>query len=213
MPFSFIPDTYYRKGLYSSPKPEILGREGAARVVALGPSVSDIKINDRVLWLATGGYAEYTATPAEKSVKITDDKISSADACAAFLQGITALTMAEESYHVEKGDWVMVTAASGGTGGSLCQIFRAKGAHIIAVVGSEPKVATAKENGADHVLDESKVDVQEETMKLTGGKGVAAVFDGVGKATFDRSLDCLAQNGSMLSFGNASGEVDPFRIK
>ena len=206
-----ITDTYFRTGLYASPKPEILGREGAGHIVSVGPSVNEFKPSDRVLWIAQGGYAEYTAAPVAKTVKIPD-ALSSSDACAAFLQGLTATTMVEESYKVLKGDWILVTAASGGVGTLLCQILKAIGAHTIAIVGSEPKVSVAKDHGAEIVLVEGSVDVKEEVKKYTGGKGVAAVFDGVGKTTFDRSLDCLARKGTMVSFGNASGAVEPFKI-
>ena len=161
--------------------------------------------------MGSSGYAEYTAAPAAKTIKIPDS-ISSLDACAAILQGLTALTLTEEAYKVEKGDWVLVLAASGGVGGWLCQILRAKGARTIATVGSEGKVAVAKESGSEVVLVEGKDNVLEKVKELTGGAGVAAVFDGVGKDTFDRSLECLARKGTLASFGNASGAVPPFPI-
>ena len=167
--------------------------------------------SDRVVWMGSSGYAEYTAAPAAKTVKIPDS-ISSPDACAAILQGLTALTLVEEAHKVRKGDWVMVLAASGGVGGWLCQILRAKGAHTIATVGSEAKVGVAKDAGAEVVLVESQGGVVEQVKKLTGGEGVVAVFDGVGKDTFDRGLECVARKGTMVSFGNASGAVAPFTI-
>lgn len=158
-----------------------------------------------------GGYAEYTAVPWDNVLKIPE-AVSLADACAAMIQGLTAITLVEEAHKVERDDWVMVLAASGGTGGWLCQVLKAKGAHTIATVGSEGKVAVAKESGAEVVLVEGTMDVKEEVMKLTGGKGVVAVFDGVGKNTFDRSLSCVARKGTMVSFGNASGALEPFLI-
>lgn len=204
-------DTYFRSGLYPSPKPEILGREAAGHVVALGPGVDGFSKSDRVVWVGSRGYAEYTAAPAAKSIKIPD-AITTSDACAAILQGLTALTLVEEAHKVEKGDWVLVLAASGGVGGWLCQILRAKGAHTIATVGSLGKVQVAKESGAEIVLVEGQADVQEEIMQKTGGEGVIAVFDGVGKSTFDRSLEVIARKGTVVSFGNASGAVEPFAI-
>lgn len=161
--------------------------------------------------MGISGYAEYTAAPTAKTIAIPD-AISSADACAALLQGLTALTLVEEAYKVEKGDWVMVLAASGGVGGWLCQVLRAKGARTIATVGSEGKVAVAKESGAEVVLVEGKDSIVEKVKEYTGGAGVVAVFDGVGKDTFERGLECVARKGTLASFGNASGPVAPLFI-
>lgn len=161
--------------------------------------------------MGSSGYAEYTAAPAAKTIKVPES-ISSPDAAAALLQGLTALTLTEESHKVEKGDWVLVLAASGGVGGWLCQILRAKGAHTIATVGSEGKVSVAKESGAEVVLVEGRDNVAEKVKDLTGGAGVAVVFDGVGKDTFERSLECVQRKGTLASFGNASGAVPPFTI-
>jgi len=205
-------DTYFRTGLYPSPKPEILGKEASGHIMSLGPSVSGFSPNDRVAFLSgNAGYAEYTAAPAAKTLKIPE-VIKSVDACAALLQGLTALTLTEEGHAVKKGDWVLVLAASGGVGTWLCQILKAKGVHTIATVGSEGKAATAKENGAEVVLVEGEGVVQEKVKECTDGKGVIAVFDGVGKSTFDRSLEVLARKGTLVSFGNAAGAVEPFAI-
>ena len=208
-------DTYYRTGLYPSSKPEILGREAAGRVISIGPGVDGFAENDRVVWMGTSGYAEYTATPVTHVTKIPE-AVSSKDACAAILQGLTAVTLVEESHKVEKGDWVLVLAASGGVGGWLCQILRAKGAHTIATVGSQSKAQVAKDAGAEVVVVEEEEagdeGVKKVVMERTGGEGVRAVFDGVGKKTFDRSLDVVARKGTVVSFGNASGAVEPFSI-
>ncbi|KAL8784845.1 MAG: hypothetical protein Q9213_003749 [Squamulea squamosa] len=147
-------DTYFRTGLYPNPKPMILGREASGTVAALGSQVPQslgFSNGDRVVYMAVSAYAEYTTCPAEKVMKIPDD-ITSADACAAFLQGLTALTLVEETHKVQSGDWVLVLAATGGVGGWLCQILRAKGAKTIGTVGSEGKVDIAKEQGADVVV-------------------------------------------------------------
>lgn len=204
-------DTYFRTGLYPSPKPRILGQEASGHIVSLGPRVTGFAEDDRVVWMGTGGYAEYTAASASKTVKIPE-AIGSVRACAAILQGLTALTLTEEAHPVRKGDWVLVLAASGGVGGWLCQILRAKGAHTIAVVGSEGKVDVAKDSGAEVVVVEGEGVVQEKVKECTGGQGVVAVFDGVGKSTFDRSLEVVARKGTVASFGNASGPVPPFTI-
>lgn len=209
-------DTYFRTGLYPSPKPEILGREGAGTIVSLGSPSDDSKMlglreGDPVVWMGTGGYAEYTAVPAEKVLKIPGG-ISERDACAACLQGLTALTLVEEAYPVQSGDWVLVLAATGGVGGWLCQVLRAKGARAIATVSTQEKVAEAKRLGAEVVVVEKEGEVERVVEELTGGKGVKASFDGVGKATFERSLQVTARKGTVVSFGNASGAVEPFSL-
>lgn len=161
--------------------------------------------------MGPSSYAEYSTCAASSAVLIPPD-ITSADACAAFLQGATALTLTEESHPVQRGEWVLVLAASGGVGGWLCQVLRAKGAHTIATVGRREKAQAAKEAGAEIVLVEGEDDIQKTVLEKTGGEGVAAVFDGVGKDTFERSLACLKRKGSMVSFGNSSGAIPPFSI-
>lgn len=157
-------------------------------------------------------YAEYSTALATRVFKIPTP-ISSSVACAAFLQGLTALTLVEEAHKVLPGDWVLVTAASGGVGGWLCQILRARKAKTIAVVGSKGKVDVAKLSGADIVLvDDGTDDVLGAVRKETGGEGVRVVFDGVGQSTFERSLECVRRKGSMVSYGNSSGAVPPFPI-
>lgn len=195
-------DTYFRTGLYQNPKPMILGREGSGTVAALGSAVPQslgFSNGDEVVYVGTSAYAEYTACPAEKVLKIPSG-ISSSDACAALLQALTALTLVEETHKVQSGDWVLVLAATGGVGGWLCQILRAKGAKTIGTVGSEGKVDTAKEQGADVVVIDrpGQGDVLKTVKDCTDGQGVAAVFDGVGKDTFDRSLECAAGKGTCV---------------
>ncbi|KAI4284061.1 MAG: hypothetical protein L6R38_001699 [Xanthoria sp. 2 TBL-2021] len=209
-------DTYFRTGLYPNPKPMILGREASGTVAALGSQVHKslgFATGDRVVYMGTSAYAQYTACPAEKVMKIPEG-ITSSDACAAFLQGLTALTLVEETHKVQSGDWILVLAATGGVGGWLCQILRAKGAKTIGTVGSEGKVDIAKEQGADVVVIDrpGQGDVLKTVKECTDGQGVAAVFDGVGKDTFERSLECVARKGTVASFGNASGAVEPFLI-
>lgn len=201
-------DTYFRTGLYPSPKPEILGREAAGTVVS---DAEGFTAGEKVVWLGTGGYAEYTVAPAAKTLRIPEG-ISERDACAAILQGLTALTLVEEAHRVERGEWVLVLAATGGVGGWLLQILRAKGAHTIASVGSEGKVEEARRLGAEVVVVEKEGEVERVVEEKTGGEGVRAVFDGVGKATFERSLKVVGRKGSVVSFGNASGAVEPFSI-
>ncbi|KAI4254580.1 MAG: hypothetical protein LQ352_003019 [Teloschistes flavicans] len=209
-------DTYFRTGLYPNPKPMILGREGSGTIASVGSEVAKslgFAEGDRVAFMGTSAYADFTACPADKVLKVPD-RVSPSDACSALLQGLTALTLVEETHKVQSGDWVLVLAATGGVGGWLCQILRAKGAKTIGTVGSEEKVATAKEQGADVVVIDrpGQGDVLKTVKECTEGRGVAAVFDGVGKDTFERSLECVARKGTVASFGNASGAVEPFLI-
>lgn len=175
-------------------------------------NLNGLKVGDKVvIWMSSNTYAEYTAAPADKVVKIPEGLAPKVGA-AAFLQGLTALTLVRESYPVQKGDWILVHAAAGGTGLWLCQLLRAIGANTIGTASTAEKVALASKAGATHVINYSHEDVKAKVLELTGGKGVAAVFDGVGQATFDLSLECLARKGSMVSFGNASGAVPPFTL-
>lgn len=206
--------SYFRTGLYPAPTwPYVLGREAEGTIVS-APSSKDsygLKEGDRVVYLNENTYAEYTAANAAKAIKIPD-AMEPTIACAALLQGLTALTLIRETHHVQKGDWVLVHAAAGGVGLWLCQLLKAVGAHTIGTASTEEKVGLAKKNGAEVMINYSHVDVKSKVMELTGNKGVVAVFDGVGKSTFDLSLDCLARKGTMASFGNASGAVPPLTI-
>lgn len=206
-------DTYFRSGLYKAPQfPYILGREAEGTIVGVGPgNVEGFQVGDRVTWMGEGAYAEFTTTPAVKAVKVPDS-FKPGTAAAALLQGLTALTLVREAHPVKKGDWVLVHAAAGGTGLLLCQLLRAIGANTIGTVSTEEKAALAKQNGAAHVINYSHEDVAARVKELTGGKGCVAIFDGVGKSTFDLSLECVALKGSLISFGNASGAVPPVTI-
>ncbi|KAI9705478.1 MAG: NADPH:quinone reductase [Candelina mexicana] len=206
-------DTYFRTGLYPSPLPLILGREAEGHIISLGPSgnMYGLSPDDRVVWIGSGSYAEYTATPADKAIKIPEG-IPETHAAAALLQGLTALTLVREAHPVQKGEWILVHAAAGGVGLWLCQILRAIGARTIGTASTAEKRELARKNGAEILIDYSKEDVVQRVKEITGGEGVAAVFDGVGKSTFDSSLECLKRKGSMVSFGNSSGAVPPFTI-
>ena len=182
--------------------------------MSLGPGSHppDLQTGDRVVWMGLASYAEYSAVPSAKAIKIPPS-IAPSHAAAAVLQGLTALTLTEETYHVEKGDWVLVHAAAGGVGLWLCQILRAKGAKTIATASTDEKRALAKQNGADVVIGYDDEEVKKTVKEHTpNGEGVRAVFDGVGKSTFNLSLDVLARKGTLASFGNASGAVEPFAI-
>lgn len=206
---------YFRSGLYKAPSfPYILGREAAGIVAATGTSATAVSFHpgDTVAWHGESAYAQYTAVPAARVVRIPAH-ISTASAAAALIQGLTALTLIRETHRVESGDWVLVHAAAGGVGLLLVQLLKAVGARTIATASTEEKRQLAKQAGAEVLVDYSRgKGFKEAVMKATDGKGVAAVFDGVGKVTFDESLDCVARKGSMVSFGNASGAVEPVTI-
>jgi NADPH2:quinone reductase len=167
-----IPNSYFRSGLYPSPKPEILGREAEGTIVKLGPSGDfyGLKEGDKVVWMKTASYAEYSAAAAVKAIKIPDG-IKPGVAAAACLQGLTALTMIRESYEVKSGDWILVHAAAGGTGLLLCQLLKAIGARVIGTASTGGKCELAKENGAEFVIDYSQEKVVDKVLELTNGNG------------------------------------------
>lgn len=207
-------DTYFRTGLYASPKPEILGREGAGTVVALGPNTSGFQVGDRVAWLATGGYAEYTAAPAAKTVKIPNG-VSDEDVMGSFLSGMTVLSFAKETYPVQKGDWVLLHAAAGGAGFLMTQILKNMGAKVIGTAGGPEKCELVKSLGADVVIDyrsEEGKDWVKKVKEATGGRGVDVVYDSVGKDTWEGSLEAVKRKGTIVWFGNASGPVPPISL-
>lgn len=203
---------YFRSGLYPAPSfPYILGRESSGTILSTGAgNVHSLKAGDRVVVLSQNTYAQYTAAPSMQCHKIPD-AISTKDAAAALLQGLTALTLIRESYHVQKGDWILVHAAAGGVGLWLIQLLKAVGAHVIGTC-STSKIDLVKSHGVDVVIDYTKDDVVQRVKEATNGNGCQAVYDGVGKATFDISLECVARKGTLASFGSASGAVPPVTI-
>ncbi|KAL1967946.1 hypothetical protein VTN77DRAFT_2363 [Rasamsonia byssochlamydoides] len=210
-------DTYFRTGLYPAPKPEVLGREAAGTVVAIGPGANpyNFKVGDRVIWLSTTGYAEYSAVPAAKTVKIPDG-ISDEDAVASFLSGLTVLTLAKEAYPVQKGEWVLLHAAAGGAGFLMTQVLKLLGAKVIGTAGGPEKVALVKSLGADHVIDyrsEEGKDWVKQVKEITNGEGVSVVYDSVGKDTWEGSLEAVKRKGTIVWFGNASGPVPPLPLQ
>ncbi|KAI9728238.1 MAG: NADPH:quinone reductase [Chrysothrix sp. TS-e1954] len=211
-------DTYFRTGLYPCPSfPYTLGREAAGTLIAHGPGSypSSLKQDSHVVFLATGAYAEYSAVSSIHTYALPG-KVSSETAAASLLQGLTAITLIREAHHVESGDWVLVHAAAGGMGLWLCQLLKATGAHVIGTASTSEKRELASKAGAEVTLEYPESMGEDKFVakvkELTGGQGVPVVFDGVGKKTFDTSLECVRRKGSMVSFGNASGAVDPFTI-
>ena len=200
-------DTYHRSGLYKLPLPSRLGVEGAGVVEAIGEGVDGIAVGDRVAYSGgLGAYAEANHMPAGRLVKLPDG-ISEEIAAASLLKGLTAAYLLTRTFPVQAGHNVLVHAAAGGTGLILCQWAHHLGAKVIGTAGSEDKAAMARENGADHTILYRDEDVAEQVRTLTKGKGVNVVYDGVGKDTFNASLDSLAPLGMFVSFGNASGNA------
>ncbi|KAJ9094041.1 hypothetical protein QFC21_006142 [Naganishia friedmannii] len=207
-------DTYFRAGIYPSPKPEILGRDGEGVIVALGEGETyGLHVGAKVVWMGSGGYAEYSAVSALHVAPVPEG-IPETIAVASLLQGLTALTMIREAHPTKRGEWVLVHAAAGGVGLWLCQLLKAVGARVIGTASTVQKVEEAHRAGAEYMINysEEKTDVVARVLEITGGVGVDAVFDGVGKDTFDDDLKVVKRKGTVVSFGNASGVVPPFAI-
>ncbi|EGO59354.1 hypothetical protein NEUTE1DRAFT_108886 [Neurospora tetrasperma FGSC 2508] len=211
-------DTYFRTGLYpsSSGYPLITGKEASGTVVSSKhPRFSP---GDRVAYLGDAAYAEYTSVSASRCIGPLPERISSETAAAALLQGLTALTLVREAAGIEQklgiseGPWTLVHAAAGGTGSLLVQILSVMGAKVIATAGGQEKCEQAHHHGAQWTIDNKSKDVVERVKEITNGRGVDVIFDGVGKATFDADLDMVARKGTVISFGNASGKVEPLDI-
>ncbi|MDQ3404096.1 MAG: quinone oxidoreductase [Actinomycetota bacterium] len=205
-------DTYHRSGLYPQELPLTLGLEGAGTVEALGSGVADdttISVGTRLAWSSSpGSYAEYAVVKAATAVPVPDG-VDDETAAATLLQGLTAHYLATSTYAVQPGDTVLVHAAAGGVGLLLVQLVKAREGRVIATVSTAEKEALALEAGADEVIRYTEQDFAARTRELTDGEGVAAVYDGVGKTTFDGSLSVLRRRGTLALFGASSGPVDP----
>jgi len=202
-------DVYHRTGLYPLDLPFTPGVEGAGVVEAVGPDATELRAGDRVAYGGPiGSYAERRLIPADRLVKLPD-AISSEQAAAMMLQGMTAHMLLRSVYRVEAGQTILVHAAAGGVGLILCQWAKAVGATVIGTVGSDEKAELARAHGCDHPIVYSREDFVAEVHRITAGAKVPVVYDGVGRDTFMKSLDCLAMRGLMASFGNASGAVEP----
>lgn len=203
-------DVYHRTGLYKVPSlPFTLGQEAAGTVEAVGPGVTGIAAGDRVAYTAVmGSYAEKAAVPADRLVKLPEG-LTARDGAAAMLQGMTAHYLACSTYPLKPGDVCLVHAGAGGVGLLLIQIAKLRGARVLSTTSTEEKATLAREAGADEVILYTQQDFAAEVRRLTDGRGVQVVYDGVGRATFDKSLDSLARRGMMVLFGQASGPVPP----
>ena len=203
-------DVYHRTGLYKQELPFTPGVEGAGVVESVGPQVADLRVEDRVAYAGPiGGYAEQRLIAADRLLKLPD-AISTEQAAAIMLQGLTAEMLLRRVHRVRAGDTILVHAAAGGVGLILCQWAKALGATVIGTVGSDEKAELARAHGCDHPIVYTREDFVTEVQRITGGARVPVVYDGVGHDTFLRSLDCLARRGMMVNFGNASGPAEPF---
>jgi len=203
-------DVYHRIGLYPQPLPFIPGVEGAGTVEAVGPDVTGLQVGDCVAYAGPiGGYAEERLIDADRLVKLPDS-ISGEQAAAMMLQGMTAHMLLRSVHRVEPGETILIHAAAGGVGLIVCQWAKALGASVIGTVGSDEKAELARAHGCDHPIVYTRQDFAAEVDRITEGKKLPVVYDSVGKDTFLKSLDCLRPRGLMVSFGNASGPVDPF---
>ncbi len=202
-------DVYHRKGIYPSDLPFVVGEEFAGVVDEVGRDVQDFRPGDRVATaFGQGAYAEYATAQAARLVHVPE-AISLQQAAAVFLQGMTAHYLALTTYPLKPGDTALVHAAAGGVGQLLVQVARRCGAQVIATVSTDEKAEIARRAGADQVIIYSRQDFEAETMRLSGGKGVNVVYDGVGKTTFLKGLNCLRPRGYMVLYGQASGPVEP----
>ncbi len=202
-------DVYFRTGAYKAEVPFTLGMEGAGTVAAVGEGVAEVKVGDRVAYTGVrGSYAEFAAVPAERLV-VLPPGVSTRQGAAAMLQGMTAHYLACSTYPLKPGDTCVVHAAAGGVGLLLTQIAKLRGARVIATTGTDEKAKLAREAGADDVIIYSRQDFEAEVKQLTAGRGVQVIYDGVGRVTFDKGLNCLAPRGMMVLYGQASGPVAP----
>jgi NADPH2:quinone reductase len=206
-------DVYFRTGAYPAPLPFVLGLEGAGEVEAVGPDVRDLAVGDRVAWASVpGSYAAAVVAPVDRLVRVPAG-VPLDVAAAAMLQGMTAHYLVHGTRETRRGDTALVHAAAGGVGLLLIQMLRSAGARVIGTCSTAEKEALARDAGADEVIRYDRVDFADEARRLTDGRGVDVVYDGVGKATFDGSLRALRIRGLCALYGQASGAVPPLDLQ
>ncbi len=206
-------DTYHRSGLYPVELPSNIGIEGAGIIEKIGTEVNDFKIGDRVAYasMPIGSYSTHRIFPTLKLVKVPNE-IDLKRAVTLMTKGFTVFYLLHKTYKVKSGETILFHAAAGGVGQIFCQWAKSLGCQVIGTVGSDEKIEIAKKNGCDHVINYSKENFAVKVKEITNGLGVPVVYDGVGKKTFDQSIECLKVRGMMVSFGNASGPLDPCNV-
>ena len=206
-------DTYHRSGLYPLPLPSGIGLEAAGIVEKVGKNVEDFKEGDRVAYAAApiGSYSSHRIYPTKSLVKVPDG-IDLEVVATLMTKGLTTFYLLHKTYSVKSGQTILFHAAAGGVGQIFCQWAKSLGCRVIGTVGSDEKIEIAKANGCDYVINYSKENFAEKVKEITNGVGVPVVYDGVGKKTFDDSIECLKVRGMMVSFGNASGPIEPCNV-
>ena len=206
-------DTYHRSGLYPLMMPSGLGMEASGIIKEVGPDVSNFSVGDRVAYAAVplGSYSSHRIYKTKNLVKVPKE-IDLNIAAAIMTKGLTTYYLLHKTYPVSSGETILFHAAAGGVGQIFCQWAKSLGCKVIGTVGSEEKVEIAKKNGCHEIINYNKEDFSKKVMEITAGKGVPVVYDGVGKSTFEKSLECLRARGMMVSFGNASGSLDPINV-
>ncbi len=206
-------DTYHRSGLYPVKLPSYIGMEGSGIIKKKGSNVKNFKIGDKVAYGSAplGSYSTHRIFPTKNLVKIPKN-INFDVAATLMTKGITTFYLLHKTYVVKPGETILFHAASGGVGQIFCQWAKSLGCKIIGTVGSDKKIKLAKSYGCDYVINYTKENFAKKILKITKNEGVSVVYDGVGKKTFHGSIDCLKVRGMMVSFGNASGPLDPVEI-
>ena len=206
-------DTYHRSGLYPLKLPTGIGMEAAGIVKEVGPNVANFSVGDKIAYAAPplGAYSSHRNYPAKNLVKVPDN-IDLVEVASIMTKGLTTFYLLHKTYIPKEGETILFHAAAGGGGQIFCQWAKSLKLKIIGTVGSEEKIELAKKYGCDEVINYSKEDFAKKVMEITNGKGVSVVYDGVGKSTFDKSIECLKLRGTMVSFGNASGALDPIVV-
>jgi len=206
-------DTYHRSGLYPLMMPSGLGMEASGIIKEVGPDVSNFSVGDKVAYAAVplGSYSSHRIYETKNLVKVPKE-IDLNIAAAIMTKGLTTYYLLHKTYSVSSDETILFHAAAGGVGQIFCQWAKSLGCKVIGTVGSEEKVEIAKKNGCHEIINYNKEDFSKKVMEITAGKGVSVVYDGVGKSTFEKSLECLRARGMMVSFGNASGALDLINV-
>ena len=206
-------DTYHRSGLYPLIYPSGLGMEASGIIKEVGSDVTNFSIGDKVAYASVplGAYSTHRIFKTNSLVKVPDE-IDLTLAATLMTKGLTTFYLLYKTYPVSSGQTILFHAAAGGVGQIFCQWAKSLGVKVIGTVGSDEKINIAKQNGCDEVINYSKDDFAKKVMDITNGKGVPVVYDGVGKSTFENSVKCLETRGMMISFGNASGALDPINV-
>ena len=206
-------DTYHRSGLYPIQLPSGIGAEASGIIKEVGSNVKDFKVGDKISYagIPLGAYSSHRIYPTKNLVKVPQN-IDLEIAATLMTKGLTTFYLLHKTYPASPGETVLFHAAAGGVGQIFCQWAKSIGVKIIGTVGNDEKIELAKKNGCDEVINYSKEDFAKKVMKLTDGKGLPVVYDGVGKSTFEKSLECLKTRGTMVSFGNASGSLEPIDV-